>query len=169
MGANRSKDKKEGRTSKMHSMHRGGLHIRMQERVNERTRIARDLHDTLLQSFQGVVLKLAAVPYVIQHRPAEAAGMVERIAEQARQAVTEGRDAIFWVALFYGIHKRPYKGDHHVRGRSRLGPTWGEICIFSRGPGRCLRGSRSAHPGRSISDRSRSATERISARGRQAD
>ena len=78
----------------MHSMHRGGLHIRIQERVNERTRIARDLHDTLLQSFQGVVLKLAAVPYVIQDRPAEAAGMVERIVEQARQAVTEGRDAI---------------------------------------------------------------------------
>ena len=78
----------------MHSMHRGGLHIRMQERVNERTRIARDLHDTLLQSFQGVVLKLSVVPYVIQDRPAEAAGMVERIVEQARQAITEGRDAV---------------------------------------------------------------------------
>jgi len=94
MGSHRSKDKKEGRTSKMHSMHRGGLHIRMQERVNERTRIARDLHDTLLQSFQGVVLKLSVVPYVIQDRPAEAAGMVERIVEQARQAITEGRDAV---------------------------------------------------------------------------
>jgi signal transduction histidine kinase len=29
------------------------FNIRMEERVNERTRIARDLHDTLLQSFQG--------------------------------------------------------------------------------------------------------------------
>ena len=78
----------------MHSMHRGGLHIRMEERVNERTRIARDLHDTVLQSFQGLVLKLSAVQYVIRDRPAEAAGMVERIVEQARQAITEGRDAV---------------------------------------------------------------------------
>ena len=78
----------------MHNMHRGGLHIRMEERVNERTRIARDLHDTLLQSFQGVVLKLYAVQYAIRDRPAEAAGMVERIVEQARQAITEGRDAV---------------------------------------------------------------------------
>jgi signal transduction histidine kinase len=78
----------------IHQLVRTELHIRMEERVNERTRIARDLHDTLLQSFQGVVLKLSAVQYVIRDRPADAAGMVERIVEQARQAVTEGRDAI---------------------------------------------------------------------------
>jgi hypothetical protein len=30
--------------------------MRLEERVGERTRIARDLHDTLLQSFHGVML-----------------------------------------------------------------------------------------------------------------
>ena len=70
------------------------FHIRMEERVNERTRIARDLHDTLLQSFQSVVLKLSAVQYLMRDRPAEAARMMERIVEQARQALTEGRNAI---------------------------------------------------------------------------
>src|SRR5262249_31286907 len=30
--------------------------VRMEERVAERTRIARDFHDTLLQSFQGVLM-----------------------------------------------------------------------------------------------------------------
>ena len=33
------------------------FNIRLEERVSERTRIARDLHDTLLQSFHGVLLR----------------------------------------------------------------------------------------------------------------
>src|SRR5271168_3574874 len=37
----------------------------LEARVSERTRIARDLHDTLLQSFQGVLLKFHALTYVI--------------------------------------------------------------------------------------------------------
>ena len=68
--------------------------IRLEERVNERTRIARELHDTLLQSFQGVVLKFFALKYVIRDRPAEAEDRLERLVEQARQAITEGRDAV---------------------------------------------------------------------------
>ena len=35
--------------------------MRMEERVNERTRLARDLHDTLLQGFQGLMLRLQAL------------------------------------------------------------------------------------------------------------
>jgi len=48
------------------------FNMRLEERVAERTRIARDLHDTLLQSFQGVLLKFHAVTYSILDRPAEA-------------------------------------------------------------------------------------------------
>src|SRR5262249_33596876 len=46
--------------------------LRLEERVNERTRIARELHDTLLQSCQGLLLKLSAVKYLIRDRPKEA-------------------------------------------------------------------------------------------------
>ena len=35
--------------------------IRLDERVNERTRIARELHDSLLQSFQGLIYRMQAV------------------------------------------------------------------------------------------------------------
>jgi signal transduction histidine kinase len=70
------------------------FNMRMEERVNERTRIARELHDTLLQSFQGVLLKFHAVTYVILDRPAEAQKTLETVIEQARQAITEGRDAV---------------------------------------------------------------------------
>src|SRR5262249_37297945 len=69
------------------------FNIRLEERVNERTRIARDLHDTLLQSFQGVLLKFHAVTYRIQDRP-DALNMLDSAIAQARQAIAEGRDAV---------------------------------------------------------------------------
>jgi signal transduction histidine kinase len=68
--------------------------IRFEERVNERMRLARDLHDTLLQSFQGVLLKFHAVTFALPDRPAEARKSLESAIEQARAAVTEGRDAV---------------------------------------------------------------------------
>jgi signal transduction histidine kinase len=68
--------------------------IRLEERVNERTRIARDLHDTLLQSFQGVLMKLHAVTYRIPDT-LEAKKTLESIIDQARQAVVEGRDTVY--------------------------------------------------------------------------
>jgi len=37
------------------------FNMRLDERVNERTRIARELHDTLLQSFQGLLMRFQAV------------------------------------------------------------------------------------------------------------
>jgi signal transduction histidine kinase len=70
------------------------LELRMEARVSERTRIARDLHDTLLQSFQGVMLKFHAVTYLLPDRPAEAVKTLETAIEEARQAIAEGRDAV---------------------------------------------------------------------------
>jgi signal transduction histidine kinase len=70
------------------------LELRLEERVSERTRIARELHDTLLQSFQGILLKFSAVTYQLPDRPEEARQTLEKVIEQARQAVIEGRDAV---------------------------------------------------------------------------
>jgi len=67
--------------------------LRMEERVNERTRIARDLHDTLLQGFQGVLLKFSAASYMLpDHSPAR--DLLEQAVEQARKSIEEGRDAV---------------------------------------------------------------------------
>ena len=71
----------------------GQFNLRLEERVNERTRIARDLHDTLLQSFQGLMLKFRVLAFLLHDRPAEAK-MLEEVIEQARAAITEGRDAV---------------------------------------------------------------------------
>jgi signal transduction histidine kinase len=69
------------------------LNVRLEGRVAERTRIARELHDTLLQSFQAVLLKFHTVTYLLD-RPAEAQKRLESTIEEARQAMKEGRDAV---------------------------------------------------------------------------
>jgi signal transduction histidine kinase len=65
----------------------------MEGRVAERTRIARELHDTLLQSFQAVLMKFHTVTYLLD-RPAEAQKRLESTIEEARQVMKEGRDAV---------------------------------------------------------------------------
>src|SRR5262249_35801029 len=67
--------------------------IRLEERVNERTRIARDFHDTLLQSFQGVLMKFSVATTMIGNQPDEAQKRLDAILVQARDALNEGREA----------------------------------------------------------------------------
>jgi signal transduction histidine kinase len=68
--------------------------IRLEERVSERTRIARELHDTLLQSFNGLLLSFQSVLKVLPERPAEARQRLERTLSRANDAVVEARDAV---------------------------------------------------------------------------
>jgi signal transduction histidine kinase/ligand-binding sensor domain-containing protein len=70
------------------------LDLRLEERVAERSRIARELHDTLLQSFQGTVLRFRAVTYMLPDRPAEARASLEHAIDAAREAIVEARDAV---------------------------------------------------------------------------
>jgi signal transduction histidine kinase len=68
--------------------------VRLRERVNERTRIARDLHDTLLQSFHGLLFRFQAASNMLPDRPIEAKKQFENAIDHAAQALTEGRDAV---------------------------------------------------------------------------
>jgi len=70
------------------------VELRLETRVSERTRIARDLHDTLLQSFQGVLLRFQAATIVLPDRPTEAKRALEHAIDEAADAITEGRDAV---------------------------------------------------------------------------
>jgi signal transduction histidine kinase len=70
------------------------FNARLEERLNERTRIARDLHDTLLQSFHALLLRFHAVTHLLPDRPDEARKTLESAVDQAAQAITEGRDAV---------------------------------------------------------------------------
>jgi len=70
------------------------LNTRFQERLSERTRIARELHDTMLQSFNAVLLRLQTVSNVLPAHPDEAKHRIDRAIEQASLAIAEGRDAV---------------------------------------------------------------------------
>jgi ligand-binding sensor domain-containing protein/signal transduction histidine kinase len=66
----------------------------LEARVDERSRIARELHDTLLQSFQGLLLVFQAVSNFLPAQPEEAKQRIEHALDQASDAITEGRDAV---------------------------------------------------------------------------
>ncbi|HJY92377.1 MAG TPA: sensor histidine kinase, partial [Candidatus Acidoferrum sp.] len=70
------------------------FNMRLEERISERTRIARDLHDTLLQSFHGLLFRLQAARNLFPGRPAEAIQVLDGAITKAEQAIAEGRDAI---------------------------------------------------------------------------
>jgi signal transduction histidine kinase/ligand-binding sensor domain-containing protein len=70
------------------------ISLRMEERVNERTRIARELHDSLLQGFQGLLLHLQVAQNMLPARPGEARHAIEKVLDQGDQALSEARNAV---------------------------------------------------------------------------
>jgi signal transduction histidine kinase/ligand-binding sensor domain-containing protein len=67
---------------------------RLQARLNERTRIARDLHDTLLQSLHGLMFRFQAVRNMLPRRIDEAIEVLDGAISRTGQAIAESRDAI---------------------------------------------------------------------------
>jgi ligand-binding sensor domain-containing protein/signal transduction histidine kinase len=67
--------------------------VRLEERIAERNRIARELHDTLLQGFQGLMLRFQAVMEDIPEEEANRAKM-ERVLERADEVLFEGRERV---------------------------------------------------------------------------
>jgi signal transduction histidine kinase/ligand-binding sensor domain-containing protein len=68
------------------------FNMRLDERVNERTRIARELHDTLLQSFHGLLMRFQAVSNELDEGAPKQE--LDETIDRAARAITEGRDAV---------------------------------------------------------------------------
>jgi signal transduction histidine kinase/ligand-binding sensor domain-containing protein len=67
----------------------------LEVRVAERERIARELHDTLLQSFQGSLFEVQAARNLFPRRPDDAMQTLDEAIRSAESAIAEGRDAIW--------------------------------------------------------------------------
>jgi signal transduction histidine kinase len=72
----------------------GQIRDRMAAQLTERERIARDLHDTLLQSFHGLLFRIQAARNMLPRRPDEAMEALDGVIAKGEQAITEGRDTI---------------------------------------------------------------------------
>jgi signal transduction histidine kinase/ligand-binding sensor domain-containing protein len=70
------------------------LDMQFQERISERTRIAGELHDTLLQSVQGLLLHFQRARNLLPANPVEAVQRLDVALDRAEQAIVEGRNAI---------------------------------------------------------------------------
>ena len=90
------------------------FNVRLEERVGERTRIARELHDTLLQSFQGLMLRFQTG--INQLPPGKAKDTLEKALDQGDQAIIEGREAIQDMRSMQPFHQRP-RASVHGHGR----------------------------------------------------
>jgi len=81
-----------GMVARVRKLTEAQLTLRFEERLAERTRIARELHDTLLQSFQGLMLLFQTVHDALP--PGKEKESLEKALDRADQAIVEGRDAI---------------------------------------------------------------------------
>jgi len=70
------------------------FHIGLEARVNERTRIARDLHDTLLQTLHGLLFQFQAVRNQLPRRPEQAMTSLDDAINETEKALAESRNAI---------------------------------------------------------------------------
>jgi len=70
------------------------LEIRLDERVSERTRIARELHDSLLQGFHGLMFRLQAVRNLLPERPEDAAVELDQALLRGDETVERAREAV---------------------------------------------------------------------------
>jgi signal transduction histidine kinase len=69
------------------------VRIRMEARLTERERIARELHDTVLQGFQGLVLRFQAAVEEIQLSNAARKPLEDAI-DLANKVLSDGRDRV---------------------------------------------------------------------------
>jgi signal transduction histidine kinase len=70
------------------------FNMRLEGRVEERMRVARELHDTMLQSFQAALIQMQAARNIFARRPERAEQSLDKAIDTAARAIAEGRDAI---------------------------------------------------------------------------
>ena len=78
---------------RLHQVHRQ-LARGLEERLGERMRIARELHDTLLQSFQGAVFQIQAARTMLLRKADNAMQVLDEGILAAEGGIAEGRAAI---------------------------------------------------------------------------
>src|SRR4029077_1805434 len=66
----------------------------LEARGNKRTRVARDLHETLLQSAHGLLLRFQTDSQLLPDRPMDAKEKLDNAIDQTADFITEARDEV---------------------------------------------------------------------------
>jgi signal transduction histidine kinase len=112
---------------------RRAFNMTLQARLIERTRVARELHDTMLQSFQGVLLRFRTVRTLLPTRLREAEQTLDSAIEQTRAAIREGRDAV------QGLRSSAVEAEDFVEGLRVLGEKLASDLTHARAPALTLK------------------------------
>ncbi len=73
------------------------LDLAYQERLRERTRIAQELHDTLLQNIAGLCLQIGGLAKVVAVVPESAGDRLKELRRQGEQCLREARQAVWHI------------------------------------------------------------------------
>ncbi|HEY4417744.1 MAG TPA: two-component regulator propeller domain-containing protein [Verrucomicrobiae bacterium] len=73
----------------------GRLNARLEAQMDERKRIAQELHDTLLQGFTGVRLKLFAISHRLNETPSAVGEQLKLVLKQTEQCLAEARRSVW--------------------------------------------------------------------------
>ncbi|MDJ0597123.1 MAG: GAF domain-containing sensor histidine kinase [Pleurocapsa sp. MO_226.B13] len=63
--------------------------------LEERNRLAREIHDTLAQTFTGISIQTGVAQRLVEREPVEAKNILNRIGELAREGLTEARRSVW--------------------------------------------------------------------------
>jgi signal transduction histidine kinase len=138
------------------------LQLRFDAALNERTRIARELHDTLLQGFGGITLQLQMVAHTLTTAPAKAGERLERVLTLADSTLVEARQMIWDLrapeleyqdlsealanAAREAIVDAPIELRFNVRGEERRLPPLVESTVLRVGKEAAANAARHAQP-----------------------
>jgi signal transduction histidine kinase/ligand-binding sensor domain-containing protein len=110
----------------------GRIRGRYQVALAERSRIAQELHDTLLQGFTGVSLQVVAAAAKVSE-PQEAKQALRNVVQLAQQTLADARQAI-WDLRSSDLEHQSLPEALEVAARSAVAGDAVEICFESTGP-----------------------------------
>ena len=115
----------------------GQLRVRYQAALAERTRIAQDLHDTLLQGFTGITLQLRAIERMLLQRPGESAAALKDVLASADTALRDARHQI-WDMRAVELEGRDLPAALETATRQAMTASTAELVFSVRGEPRRL-------------------------------
>jgi signal transduction histidine kinase len=117
-------------------IHRTVLHVRVDAITRERARLAREIHDSLLQGFGGIALQLHAASARLALSPAQQP-VLGRILSLIDRTLTDARDVV-WEIRLQGTRERDLLAACEDAARRIFADTATAVQVRSRGRRRWL-------------------------------